>query len=103
MDRNTEMILFENVMDAKETVGWMIANATSGYNLELLFEKGVDFKTIRKVLIENQKRLIQAIEEYEFHLQKYRDFTKDSKIKYPFKDTIDILKWAISLVEKEDN
>lgn len=56
MDRNTEMILFENVMDAKETVGWMIANATSGYNLELLFEKGVDFKTIRKVLIENQKK-----------------------------------------------
>lgn len=103
MDRNTEMILFENVMDAKETVGWMIANATSGYNLELLFEKGVDFKTIRKVLIENQKRLIQAIEEYEFHLQKYCDFTKDSKIKYPFKDTMDILKWAISLVEKEDN
>lgn len=103
MDRNTEMILFENVMDAKETVGWMIANATSGYNLELLFEKGVDFKTIRKVLIENQKRLIQAIEEYEFHLQKYHDFTKDSKIRYPFKDTMDILKWAISLVEKEDN
>lgn len=103
MDRNTEMILFENVMDAKETVGWMIANATSGYNLELLFEKGVDFKTICKVLIENQKRLIQAIEEYEFHLQKYRDFTKDSKIRYPFKDTMDILKWAISLVEKEDN
>lgn len=85
MDKNTERILFGNVMDAKETVGWMIANATSGYNLELLLEKGVDFKTVRKVLIENQKRLIQAIEEYEFHLQKYRDLTKDSKIKFPSK------------------
>lgn len=41
MDRNTERILFENVMNAKETVGWMIANATSGYNLEMLLEKGL--------------------------------------------------------------
>lgn len=85
MDRNTERILFENVMDATRTVGWMIANATSGYNLELLLEKGVDFKTIHKVLIENQKRLIQAIEEYEFHLQNIVILQKILKLNIPSK------------------